>query len=285
MAFFKLPYLQNFDSFVCVANERNKYHKFCKNSHLRKLKAFSEQTAADKPNKLKSHVVYFLPTLLKGHFHPLAVQEMSLFYPWESKNTAVARSVCSSLRAQSFAFVKNNTHRCVQGRASQTYGCVCSTMLPLSLIPLRLTLQGQRSRKVFSPPLITILFACARIKSRPFHPHRPVFLILNHACRPLPFSLICFVSPGAGAAVFTQLLVNGGETRRHVHVCLWCINKRPGELAATTTTTTVAAAVTECECRGTRRRCGGWGGCTNQHPPPLSHANQAVGISRTLPLP
>lgn len=67
-------------------------------------------------------------------------------------------------------------------------------------------------------------------------PLSSVFLILNRARRPLPFSLICFVSPGA--AVFTQPLVNGGKTRRHVHVCLWCINKRPGELGATTTTTT-----------------------------------------------
>lgn len=206
-----------------------------------------------KPLQLKSLTLFFfLPLSLKWHLYPLVVLEILLFYPWESKNTATARSVCS-LQAQSFAFVKNNTHRCcVQGRASQTCGCVSSTMLPLSLIPLRLTPLGQRSRKVFSLPLITILFACARIKSRLFHPSRPVFLILNHALRPLPFSLICFVSPSAGAAVFTQLLVNGGETRRHVHVCLWCINKRPGEPGATPTT-----AVTECECRGTRRRWGG----------------------------
>lgn len=94
---------------------------------------------------------------------------MWLFSSWESKNTATARSVCS-LQAQSFVFVKNNTHRCVQDRASQTYGCVRSTMLPLSLTPLRLTQLGQRLCKVFSLPLITILFACARIKSRPFHP-------------------------------------------------------------------------------------------------------------------
>lgn len=101
-----------------------------------------------------------------------------------------------------------------QGRASQTYGCVSGTMLPLSLIPLRLTPPGQRSRKVFSLSLITILFACARIKSRPFHPSGPVFLIFNRARRPLPFSLICFVSPSAGAAVFTQLLVNGGANKK-----------------------------------------------------------------------
>lgn len=31
---------------------------------------------------------------------------------------------------------------------------------------------------------------------------------------------------------------------------------------------------------------GGDGGvCTNQHPPPLSHVNEALGISRTLLLP
>lgn len=30
---------------------------------------------------------------------------------------------------------------------------------------------------------------------------------------------------------------------------------------------------------------GGGGVHTNQHPPPLSHANEAVGISRTLLLP
>lgn len=30
---------------------------------------------------------------------------------------------------------------------------------------------------------------------------------------------------------------------------------------------------------------GGWGVYTNQHPPPLSHANETLGISRTLLLP
>lgn len=195
------------------------------------------------PWQLKSHTLSLFPAYIFGrNFYPLAVQGISLVHSWESKNTAAASSICS-LQAQSFAFVVKK-HCCVQGRTSQTYGRVCNTMLPYSLIPLQLTQLGQRSCKVFSPPLITILLRVRGSRAAPF-----IRLSRFKPCPPSSAFLIdlfCF----ARRRCFHLAAV---EWRGNKKTCarLFVMHKQEAGWATT------ATAVTECKCRGMERRIAG----------------------------
>lgn len=134
-------------------------------------------------------------------------------------------------------------------------------MLLLLLTPLQLMPAGQGSQKVCLLSLIT-LSASVRIKSCSFHQH--VFHILNCAAV-CAFSLICFVCCRQLCCFRLSTVATDEWRGKQADMCaLFVMHKqevgRLGELGAE-------------------------GVYTNQHPPPLSHANEVLGISRTLLLP
>lgn len=124
---------------------------------------------------------------------------------------------------------------------------------------------GQRGQRAHPPPLITLCTDQELLLSSAWLSH----LKRRRCLRDLAKVVFVCPSPASLFSLVERWMVGNKKTCARY---LWCINKRLW---------------------GWGRE--GWGGefegrCggrvyTNQHPPPLSHGNEAVGISRTLLLP